>query len=225
MRHWVDAIPALKIALSKHFPDVDVKSVEEWADDIYEHASAANSMERLERSDKRPINDSEQLDAAAKNLRIAAKKLEGLGWHGGKSLTIISREVRQMNEDLPGLPLMGALDSGPFLAGFLQALAERLTKCAEDIHPNAAPVMSALDENAKRNTGVGARQKTGAHFTSRKAYDAFRILAGKTPSVATTDGKAYGPFLDFLKDIFDCLSIDASPETWAREVCREKCEK
>jgi hypothetical protein len=48
----------------------------------------------------------------------------------------------------------------------------------------------------------------------------FPLLTGKPATVSTRseDGKAYGPFLDAVTEIFRILRIDASPETYARQV-------
>lgn len=222
MRDWADAIPALKAGLEQHFPAAAAEEIEKWAIELFEQSSAANAVERVVRADVRPIADIDLLKGAVKNLRSAAAKLADVGWHGGKSLTEFSRETRRRIDELPALPLIGALDAGADLAEFLTAFADRLEAIGEEVIPNAPSVMSAVDEGAKRNLGPGAKTKMTAHETALVAHDAFVALAGKVPTVATKSGIAYGPFLDWVSTVFECLAIDASAETWARAVCKEK---
>ena len=75
MRQWDEAIPALKEAMTQHFPDSSCDEIERWADKIYNSNSSAASLERLERGDKRPVDDIENIVTAANNLRLASHGL------------------------------------------------------------------------------------------------------------------------------------------------------
>ena len=43
-------------------------------------------------------------------------------------------------------------------------------------------------------------------------------LTGKRPTISVTEGKASGPFIDLVGEVFGILAIEASPEVVAREI-------
>lgn len=135
MRQWIDAIPALVDALTQNFPKADAEEINVWANELYDRISVANSLERLERGDTRSLDDIGYMKAAVRNLRLAADKLDKVGWHGGKSLTEFAKQICKMNEELPGAPLMDAMDSNPYLADFLRGFADQLRECVDKIDP------------------------------------------------------------------------------------------
>jgi len=224
VRQWNHSLPALRKALSQRFPEADPDTIDEWADEIYSACSAAATLEGMEHGDKPASRDINDLEAAAKNLRLAASKLEKLGWHGSTSLLEFSKALKKVDVGFAGEPLMDALEASGYAAQHLSRLANRIEDCASEIDRSAGSVLEAFGGKAKRSSGRGARTKTEAYFTAREAYDAFAALAQKAPSVTTktNDNTASGPFFDFVCEVFDFLSVDASPETWARLVCREK---
>lgn len=67
--------------------------------------------------------------------------------------------------------------------------------------------------------------KTAAWEVAKQAKYTYQTLTGKRATVATKDGKAYGPFLDFVANIFRATGIKASPETWAREAVKTRSVK
>jgi hypothetical protein len=67
-------------------------------------------------------------------------------------------------------------------------------------------------------------RKHAAAATARATATAFRALGGKRPTVITrpSNGKAYGPFLELVEEVFGALGIDASAESQARAAIRVK---
>ena len=70
------------------------------------------------------------------------------------------------------------------------------------------------------NAGLGAPTKTMARQIAQAVADHYRGLTDKKPTISTKDGKATGPFLDLLAEVFDTLDISARPESQARAVIR-----
>mgnify|MGYP007134772768 CR=1 FL=1 len=65
--------------------------------------------------------------------------------------------------------------------------------------------------------------KSGARFLAQECFRAFTALSEDRPAVRTDlqYAEAYGPFLEFVTNIFEALEIDASAEAFAREACAE----
>ena len=75
------------------------------------------------------------------------------------------------------------------------------------------------------NQGPGPKgrpRKQQAHDVALIAAGAYRAITGEEPSVGTKDGRAYGPFLKFVDSVFSALGIQASAETYSREVTKVK---
>lgn len=99
-------------------------------------------------------------------------------------------------------------------------------------HPLAfavtAEVMASAAGAAQKTIEAGPQAqgrkqpKRAAAAVAKRAASLFEAVTGKSATVATNDGKAYGPFLAFVGAVFDALYIDASPETFARGAVREK---
>lgn len=66
--------------------------------------------------------------------------------------------------------------------------------------------------------------KEGAAIVSKFALEAYELLTGKSATISTTahkvQNRAGGPFMDFLKDVFNALGIEASVESQARAAIR-----
>jgi hypothetical protein len=105
-----------------------------------------------------------------------------------------------------------------------------------DQDTNTREILSALAKLAKASAaahgdiqrqpysrGMSAKpKKTASRTVARKAYDIFEELTGAPPTISTNSGKAEGPYLGLLNDIFRILDIRASPEAAAREIFKEK---
>jgi len=106
-------------------------------------------------------------------------------------------------------------DDGPGGAGSyaleaaLAALAERITQCE----------LPELPANAGRGRKRAERE---ASLTSEIAKVYWRHT-GQVPTIRTDyeTGKVYGPFFEFVGDIFAALGVTASPESQARAAVAE----
>lgn len=87
-------------------------------------------------------------------------------------------------------------------------------------------LQSLIEITAERNRDKiaphhinGAPKKEIAAIVTDQAAWAFKQLSGKPPSITTPTlgGKAHSEFLTFLKEIFDILEIEASPESQAKK--------
>ena len=81
-------------------------------------------------------------------------------------------------------------------------------------------ILLAMAENApltdqNRSAGRGAKVKAQPQAIARVAACHFFGLTGRMPTLRVREGKAYGPFLEFITSIFECLGIDAKPESQA----------
>ncbi len=83
---------------------------------------------------------------------------------------------------------------------------------------------STSKDDIRSSSPRGRPEMRGPKQIAKSAAKAFAALTGNRPTVGTnpTNNKAYGPFLDFLTDVFDALQIDASAEYLAREAVKEK---
>ncbi len=136
----------------------------------------------------------------------------------------------------------------------LKSALTELSAALEAIHPRAFSAIDLETEDALRDVGRNAsrkyrqsrdegppkdvserdrmsrvRKRTGrARAATKTTAEIFRELTGRTPTIITppSGGKAYGPFLELLADVFYILEINASPESQARDVLRlmEKSE-
>ena len=69
----------------------------------------------------------------------------------------------------------------------------------------------------------GRPRKIAAREVAAAAAGTYRAITGTSPTVSTTtDGKAYGRFLDFLTEVFLALGINAGAEQFAKQACKEK---
>ena len=69
-------------------------------------------------------------------------------------------------------------------------------------------------------TGRPGKKRAEAIATATAAI--YERLTGRKATIVGKSGKALGPYLDFLKAVFDACGIDASPEAQARVALKEK---
>jgi len=106
----------------------------------------------------------------------------------------------------------------------------------EEAYPNRlAEALSKLEDvyrGARERIGVappdgyppkGPPGKNQAKQTAIAAAEAYRSLTGKEPTFTTNPdtNKPGGPFLRFLREVFDALGIEARAEGYARRVVSE----
>ncbi len=223
--NWTTQIPSLRNVLAKHFPDTSAEQIEGFAEEIYDNSSPARFLQWMERNDLEPSTDIENVRAASKLLRDAAGKIEKLGWHGGQSVRHYAGKLWGQENQISSMPVLSDEALIKVLAGKLTQMSDDLAGCADTIDPNAASSMTALGNDESSGRPRGKPPETHAHFTARAVYAVFEKITGKKPSVTTNPylygNPASGPFLEFVKDVFETLEIKASPETWARKVCKE----
>jgi hypothetical protein len=68
----------------------------------------------------------------------------------------------------------------------------------------------------------GRPRKDQAWEITKMTAETFYRLTGGAAHPNTKDGKAYGPFLDLLTEVFNILGVDASPESQARRLRKDK---
>ena len=68
---------------------------------------------------------------------------------------------------------------------------------------------------------IGRPRKGRAERIASAAASVFERLTGKPSTLRHSEGVAYGPFLDFLKDVFKACGITASAEAQAKAVRRK----
>lgn len=79
---------------------------------------------------------------------------------------------------------------------------------------------SATVPELPANAGRGRRPHVQARKIAFEVAKHFYALTDKLPTVRTLEGKAYGPFIDLLGDVFAALEIRDAVENHAREVCK-----
>lgn len=75
---------------------------------------------------------------------------------------------------------------------------------------------NALDEGDFPDPQVGAPEKRYEKSVADKLLRTYQQLTGRKATVPSRDGKAYGPFLDFLADVMPLLGISRGFESQAR---------
>lgn len=213
---WYQHFPIIETQLKKHFPLPSEKERTVWCDEIYDSWSTSLSLEVIERSDRPSAKDIESLEKVEKLLRDAALELKELGWHGCKQLepaaTVLANKFRDQNWPFQSR----ILESKEIFSEHLKDLHKSVQGAKNCISPEAESVNTTFGEGPEFGRRKGKKTKTAAKFTADTCLNAFEALLNERATVRTADGVAYGPFLDFVTDIFEALDIDASPETWAR---------
>jgi hypothetical protein len=115
---------------------------------------------------------------------------------------------------------VGAKDA---FGGELQKLIDRLREAKDLVDPGAPSIESIFNPDLTERPKKTKPKETTAKHVALKCWDAFTDLAGKNAAVATTtDGVAYGPFLEFVKHTFIALDLGASAENWAKAAVRTR---
>lgn len=217
-----DAVPTIAEVIKNHFGRADVEKRNEWATRIYQDFSLSRGLEDIERSDRASERDIASLANALKHLNKAITCLEEVGWHGGKALQQPAIELnKQTRAFVYGV---GVIEAPSVIAEQIASLATVIEEAKERIPTDAPSVNSAFGEGPGYERKTTKANKTAAKLVARTCADAFRDLSGVRPTVRTKvdDHTAYGPFLNFLKEIFDILALKASAETWAREATKDR---
>jgi hypothetical protein len=66
------------------------------------------------------------------------------------------------------------------------------------------------------------KRAAAAQQIAIQARPVYEKLSGHRATVPARDGQAYGPFLDFIAELFRALDVKESPESSARVACKDK---
>lgn len=217
---WEEIIPGIQEVLTKHFEEVTASVAEE----IYDEWVAADAMQKLERSDRFPSEDKRNLELAAKQIDQASEKLRRTGWHGDKALAPMVARVAFADRQQQTSNLMDAMSAVAFLSKHLAEIASSLRTAASEIDEDGGSVVAALDATAAAGFARGRPRETAARWVASKCAEIYFQQTGSQPSVIVpfAGGPAYGPFLEFVSDMFRAVGISASPENHAKEASKEK---
>ena len=105
----------------------------------------------------------------------------------------------------------------------IKELASGVEEAITQIDPNGASVNTAFGDGPEFEKFGTKVAKSGARFLAQECFRAFTALSEDRPAVRTDlqYAEAYGPFHEFVTNIFEALEIDASAEAFAREACAE----
>lgn len=223
---WFAFYPEIKNLLNSHFPSSSDEEQEYWISEIYNSWTAVKALETIERSDRPATNDIQSLAKIENLLRKAVAEFELVGWHGCKALQDGATDLLNTHDD-PHWPIQSQLlGSETVFSNRLEELAAKVALAKSQIPEDAQSINSAFGEGLGfKRTNSKPTKTTAEHVAIECAY-AFEALTDQKAAVRTSssDGRAYGPFLDFVNDTFRTLDISASAETWARNA-RKKPNK
>lgn len=219
-------VEQIKDVLNWHFAGLDEGEIIAHAHQLDRTLATAGALQSLERSNTDPAKDREKILKAAKNIAVAKKALASVGWHGQKALIDVV------------LPLVGESDrqflqnSGSRFAAkdqintILEQLEDGLSAAIQAVDLDGKSVMSDIRDHPQQNSFNKSKpRETLARGFAAKCAQKYYQITGLMPTVRTgyeeVSHTAYGPFFEFVKDVFPAAGITASPETWAREAVKE----
>ena len=240
----------IQSCLKKHFHSSIESQVIAETDAIYQSWRASKALQEKSRTNKNPNEDIRWLEKAAKHVSHAANAVRKVGWYGGKAIDeqqlekaltkedelLVARYKREMakissknnsqkgryvelpspndqQDNLKPTKSFQNLQKVEDLAAELDIMCSRLIEVANSVCKDA----TLIPKSNFRPT------EDTAYFVCKLCSKCFETLSGMKATVRTRfdDNSAYGPFLDFVSDIFDVLLIKASAETFSRMVCAE----
>lgn len=214
--NWVDAEARLSKVILECFPETPDDEAKRLGLTIYDAWKTAVGLQSIERSNRTGAADIKSLQVAAWHLRRCVSSLKPVGWHGGEQL--IPLASRLLRPEHPGRPVIPITEAATDVANILEEISAELDAASEQVTPDAPPIFEYLDKGRPK----GRPTETIADFTAQECASVFKEVSGKRPTVSTDPNsygnQAYGPFLDFVTEVFSELGIEASPETWARDV-------
>ena len=232
-----DTYSKISDVLRNHFGNASEDALKAAALDINSDFGVWSSIEFMERSDTDPAKDIELINKSISYLKKAQDALSKVGWYGCKAMEPIAKA--EIKKEI-GHSFREEMDDGSFVwpvdgrssrattINLINELEKKLTEAKNQIDPNAPSLWTALDEGAERQKRVKPKE-TVACDIAKACGKQFYELTGQRPTVSTNPYKtgrpAYGPFLDFVNDIFSALEISASAEVWAKNACKELSRK
>lgn len=211
----------LKMAetLRLHFPAADEDKRAAALSRLFSIDNLANSFQRLERSVRPAKKDVESLLKIQKLLLSASKELKEVGWYGAVPLhNTLNADAQALTSSKTNAPRI--------VSKQIEAIAEQVAIAAREAPIHGETIYDDVligAANPSRNSKPSEFRATRVAVECAKVFHA---LGGQKPSVNTRagvrdEGTAYGPFLDFVTDVFETLGISASPEARARAACAE----
>jgi len=219
----MDLHSKLEAVLAKHYQDASDDIIKHHANEIYGSYSASAFLQKNERSNHRPQQDIDCIEKAMQNMKRAGSSLRKVGWHGGNALIPMAQKFKGEGDPEHWKALVGNAESANVVADKIRNMIAGLAEAKEQISLDAAPVFDYLGEDFSNG---GQPAKTTAHFVAKQCATVFQALSGNPPTMITEAHNrghyARGPFLEFVKDIFEAFALDASPEGMARKVIKER---
>lgn len=206
--------------LVRHLGLKDERKQRQYANSLMTVRAIGRGWESTLRADKTADNDRKALAGAATQVERAVAILETLGWRGGNALSSADHSAKGLVEG----------------ATSFERIEETLMSISESLR---AAIAIITDEGSEANNEDvrsfsprrGSPPKHHARFVALHCARLFEIETGRLAAVRTRalpQAEAYGPFLDFVTDVFGALEIEASAETHAREAaaqCRRDKEE
>lgn len=201
-------------------------------DDALAHAEAlercyslASSLQSVERMDREPQKDIDDIRKAARSLASAAKQLERVGWHGSKTFPQVLKCFFPNTDAEFIAPTANSLAQKELVES-LNVMSDILNSAAVSVNPDALSVKSAFGagqwfETVNKNKPT----ETAAMLFAADCAKVFHAVTGSMPVVNTNPHElgnpAYCPFLDFVTLAFSAVGTKASPQVWAKKAGKE----
>jgi hypothetical protein len=189
---------------------------------VFQLEFCADQFTRLDHPNSRTSGTAAAQDHLERFWKLVSRLAQNVNAMPREAIEALEREIRSDEERRIRLAHPEFRDSplawywSLLLPSELQQQLVRYQSCARRAHEELA-----RDPQPNR---IGAHQKKRAQAITRLAAWIYEHLTGKDTKVATDahSFKAYGPFLEFLTELFVVLGINASAESQARAYLMEK---
>ena len=139
---------------------------------------------------------------SSKEVRAEAKEIETL-----------ASDARSLSLRIRDLPPAGDVSLSLDATGMF-----RFSELADLLNKLADAAQSVATAKVIPTGKIGRPTSSAADDFVVYICKEYERLTGNRPTLRVRDGKAAGPILDLVKDVFDALRIDASPEATIRRV-------
>jgi hypothetical protein len=214
-------VAAIK-GISNSISDDDAQNHAEALDRCY---SLASSLQSVERMDREPQKDIDDIKRAARSMAAAANQLERVGWHGSKTFSQVLKCFFPNTDAEFVAPTANSLAQKELVESLI-VMSDILNSAASSINPDALSVNSAFGDGPEFETVYkGKPTESAAMLFAADCAKVFHAISGSMPVVNTNPHErgnpAYGPFLDFVTLAFDAVGANASPQVWAKKAGKE----
>lgn len=219
-----ETVPKIAEVIRRCLNTDDEIQINAWAWEIYDDFATGTGLEDIDRSDRTSKKDIVSLSDAIKHLDKAVNSLKEIGWHGGKALQPSATRIRK--QSTPFGYDVGFIEAPSVFANHLASMKSILETAMQEIPEDALSVNSAFGDGPGFGRRTTKQPKTAASQVARTCANAYEQLTGRRQTVITDlKARAYGPFLDFVEEIFRILGGLGSAETWARAAVRARAVK